>query len=198
MQSNHRCLCLHNICHNIQWQHVRLGGPTVSSTYLSLSLALSLSLSLSLTLIPLPFSQALQAAACHENMIKVGGYILGEFGNLIAGDPRSRSVVQLAECTPSNSDIRSLLCRAHHVIDVIILCLVVYMYTDTQSLFELLIQCTWVQFVLHLVPIPVPWSSSSCSIPSSTSVRPPHEPCCSPLMSSLSISSRKSNHKYRR
>lgn len=36
--------------------------------------------------------QALQAPACHENMVKVGGYILGEFGNLIAGDPRSRLV----------------------------------------------------------------------------------------------------------
>lgn len=36
------------------------------------------------------FPQALQAPACHENMVKVGGYILGEFGNLIAGDPRSR------------------------------------------------------------------------------------------------------------
>lgn len=36
--------------------------------------------------------QALQAPACHENMVKVGGYILGEFGNLIAGDPRSRFV----------------------------------------------------------------------------------------------------------
>lgn len=34
--------------------------------------------------------QALQASACHENLVKVGGYILGEFGNLIAGDPRSR------------------------------------------------------------------------------------------------------------
>ncbi|KAF5922494.1 hypothetical protein HPG69_005121, partial [Diceros bicornis minor] len=34
--------------------------------------------------------EALQAPACHENMVKVGGYILGEFGNLIAGDPRSR------------------------------------------------------------------------------------------------------------
>lgn len=33
--------------------------------------------------------QALQAPACHENMVKVGAYILGEFGNLIAGDPRS-------------------------------------------------------------------------------------------------------------
>ncbi|KAK2140970.1 hypothetical protein LSH36_1192g00039 [Paralvinella palmiformis] len=36
--------------------------------------------------------EALQAPACHENMVKVGGYILGEFGNLIAGDPRSRLV----------------------------------------------------------------------------------------------------------
>jgi len=26
-------------------------------------------------------------------MVKVGGYILGEFGNLIAGDPRSRLAV---------------------------------------------------------------------------------------------------------
>ena len=34
-------------------------------------------------------TQSLQAPACHENMVKVGGYILGEFGNLIAGDPRS-------------------------------------------------------------------------------------------------------------
>ncbi|XP_064296577.1 AP-2 complex subunit alpha-2-like [Phalacrocorax carbo] len=34
--------------------------------------------------------EALQAPACHENMVKVGGYVLGEFGNLIAGDPRSR------------------------------------------------------------------------------------------------------------
>ena len=39
--------------------------------------------------------QALQAPACHENMVKVGGYILGEFGNLIAGDPRSRYVCPL-------------------------------------------------------------------------------------------------------
>lgn len=36
------------------------------------------------------FAQALQAPACHENMVKVAGYILGEFGNLIAGDQRSR------------------------------------------------------------------------------------------------------------
>lgn len=39
-------------------------------------------------------SQALQAPACHENMVKVGGYILGEFGNLIAGDQRSSPLVQ--------------------------------------------------------------------------------------------------------
>ena len=38
--------------------------------------------------------EALQAPACHENMVKVGGYILGEFGNLIAGDPRSMPIVQ--------------------------------------------------------------------------------------------------------
>merc|ERR1711970_495433 len=39
--------------------------------------------------------EALQAQACHENMVKVGGYILGEFGNLIAGDERSSPRVQL-------------------------------------------------------------------------------------------------------
>ncbi|KAF6203805.1 hypothetical protein GE061_002140 [Apolygus lucorum] len=38
--------------------------------------------------------EALQAPACHENMVKVGGYILGEFGNLIAGDQRSAPIVQ--------------------------------------------------------------------------------------------------------
>lgn len=38
--------------------------------------------------------EALQAPACHENMVKVGGYILGEFGNLIAGDSRSAPAVQ--------------------------------------------------------------------------------------------------------
>lgn len=38
--------------------------------------------------------KALQAPACHENMVKVGGYILGEFGNLIAGDQRSSPAVQ--------------------------------------------------------------------------------------------------------
>lgn len=38
--------------------------------------------------------EALKAPACHENMVKVGGYILGEFGNLIAGDARSAPNVQ--------------------------------------------------------------------------------------------------------
>uniref|UniRef100_A0A452G2S5 AP-2 complex subunit alpha n=1 Tax=Capra hircus TaxID=9925 RepID=A0A452G2S5_CAPHI len=38
--------------------------------------------------------EALQASACHENLVKVGGYILGEFGNLIAGDPRSSPLTQ--------------------------------------------------------------------------------------------------------
>ncbi|CBY41070.1 unnamed protein product [Oikopleura dioica] len=37
---------------------------------------------------------ALQQPACHENMVKVGGYILGEFGNLIAGDQRSAPLIQ--------------------------------------------------------------------------------------------------------
>ena len=39
--------------------------------------------------------EALQAPACHENMVKVGGYILGEFGNLIAGDAASSPQIQL-------------------------------------------------------------------------------------------------------
>nr|CAG4640625.1 EOG090X0109 [Eulimnadia texana] len=38
--------------------------------------------------------EALQAPACHENMVKVGAYILGEFGNLIAGDQRSSPIIQ--------------------------------------------------------------------------------------------------------
>lgn len=46
---------------------------------------------LHLTLVML---QALQAPACHENMVKVAGYILGEFGNLIAGDQRSSPQIQ--------------------------------------------------------------------------------------------------------
>ncbi|XP_015283863.1 PREDICTED: AP-2 complex subunit alpha-2-like, partial [Gekko japonicus] len=47
-----------------------------------------------LNLFNVSFEQALQAPACHENLVKVGGYILGEFGNLIAGDPRSSPLIQ--------------------------------------------------------------------------------------------------------
>lgn len=38
--------------------------------------------------------KALQSPACHENMVKVAGYILGEFGNLVAGDHRSTPSIQ--------------------------------------------------------------------------------------------------------
>uniref|UniRef100_A0A0N4Z4F1 AP-2 complex subunit alpha n=1 Tax=Parastrongyloides trichosuri TaxID=131310 RepID=A0A0N4Z4F1_PARTI len=38
--------------------------------------------------------EALRRPACHENLVKVGGYILGEFGNLIAGDARSGPLIQ--------------------------------------------------------------------------------------------------------
>lgn len=46
-------------------------------------------------------------------MVKVGGYILGEFGNLIAGDPRSRCVqccVQITQetCLRSGGDLVAL------------------------------------------------------------------------------------------
>eukprot|EP00071_Canis_lupus_P027660 XP_022261217.1 AP-2 complex subunit alpha-2 isoform X3 [Canis lupus familiaris] len=47
-----------------------------------------------LNLIRIAGDYALQAPACHENLVKVGGYILGEFGNLIAGDPRSSPLIQ--------------------------------------------------------------------------------------------------------
>ncbi|EST06060.1 Clathrin/coatomer adaptor, adaptin-like, N-terminal [Kalmanozyma brasiliensis GHG001] len=36
----------------------------------------------------------LKSATCHENMIKVGGYILGEFGHLIANDPGASPIEQ--------------------------------------------------------------------------------------------------------
>ncbi|RXK42346.1 AP-2 complex subunit alpha [Tremella mesenterica] len=38
--------------------------------------------------------QHLQATACHENMIRIGGYILGEFGHLIANEPGCSPVKQ--------------------------------------------------------------------------------------------------------
>ncbi|GAK64923.1 adaptor protein complex AP-2 alpha subunit [Moesziomyces antarcticus] len=36
----------------------------------------------------------LKSTTCHENMIKVGGYILGEFGHLIANDPGASPIEQ--------------------------------------------------------------------------------------------------------
>ncbi|CDR88083.1 probable alpha-adaptin C [Sporisorium scitamineum] len=36
----------------------------------------------------------LKSSTCHENMIKVGGYILGEFGHLIANDPGASPIEQ--------------------------------------------------------------------------------------------------------
>jgi len=33
--------------------------------------------------------EAHQAPACHENMVKLAEYILGEYGNIIVLDPRS-------------------------------------------------------------------------------------------------------------
>ena len=38
--------------------------------------------------------ESLQLPAAHENMIKVAGYILGEFGNFIAADERSTPAIQ--------------------------------------------------------------------------------------------------------
>lgn len=40
--------------------------------------------------------EALQAPACHENMVRVAGYILGEFGGLIAGEPYSSPSAQFS------------------------------------------------------------------------------------------------------
>ncbi|KAK9889982.1 hypothetical protein WA026_008793 [Henosepilachna vigintioctopunctata] len=53
-----------------------------------------LSRNLSYTTVNETSNIALQAPACHENMLKMGGYILGEFGNLTAGDQRSSLTVQ--------------------------------------------------------------------------------------------------------
>eukprot|EP01135_Chromosphaera_perkinsii_P002589 Nk52_evm105s224 gene=Nk52_evmTU105s224 len=39
--------------------------------------------------------EALQSPSCHETMVKVGGYILGEFGHLIANDPQAVPIAQL-------------------------------------------------------------------------------------------------------
>ena len=57
-------------------------------------------------------AQSLQAPACHENMVKVGGYILGEFGNLIAGDPRSRlGSIKCLACSHQKGQCTCNTCR---------------------------------------------------------------------------------------
>ena len=57
-------------------------------------------------------AQSLQAPACHENMVKVGGYILGEFGNLIAGDPRSRlESIKCLACSHQKGQCTCNTCR---------------------------------------------------------------------------------------
>ncbi|CAI4225386.1 unnamed protein product [Auanema sp. JU1783] len=68
--------------------------------------------------------EALQKQACHENMIKVGGYILGEFGNLIAGDQRSSPQIQF-----------ELLHSKFHLCSVSTRCLLLTTYIKLCNLF---------------------------------------------------------------
>lgn len=68
--------------------------------------------------------EALQRPACHENMVKVGGYILGEFGNLIAGDARSAPLIQF-----------ELLHSKYHLCSVNTRCLLLTTYVKFCNLF---------------------------------------------------------------
>ncbi|CAJ0954334.1 unnamed protein product, partial [Mesorhabditis belari] len=68
--------------------------------------------------------EALQRPACHENMVKVGGYILGEFGNLIAGDQRSAPQVQF-----------ELLHSKYHLCSIGTRCLLLTTYVKFCNLF---------------------------------------------------------------
>jgi AP-2 complex subunit alpha len=68
--------------------------------------------------------EALQRPACHENMVKVGAYILGEFGNLIAGDVRSSPQVQF-----------ELLHSKYHLCSVNTRCLLLTTYVKFCNLF---------------------------------------------------------------
>ena len=68
--------------------------------------------------------EALQRPACHENMVKVGGYILGEFGNLIAGDQRSSPLIQF-----------ELLHSKYHLCSVPTRCLLLTTYVKFCNLF---------------------------------------------------------------
>ncbi|CAF0857773.1 unnamed protein product [Adineta ricciae] len=68
--------------------------------------------------------EALQAPACHENMVKVGGYILGEYGNLIALDPRSTPMIQF-----------NLLHSKYHLCSPATRCLILSTYMKFMNLF---------------------------------------------------------------
>ncbi|CAD5216885.1 unnamed protein product [Bursaphelenchus okinawaensis] len=68
--------------------------------------------------------EALQRPACHENMVKVGGYILGEFGNLIAGDQRSAPIIQF-----------ELLHSKYHLCSINTRCLLLTTYVKFCNLF---------------------------------------------------------------
>ncbi|KAI6201634.1 AP-2 complex subunit alpha [Aphelenchoides besseyi] len=68
--------------------------------------------------------EALQRPACHENMVKVGAYILGEFGNLIAGDVRSSPQIQF-----------ELLHSKYHLCNINTRCLLLTTYVKFCNLF---------------------------------------------------------------
>ncbi|PAV91103.1 hypothetical protein WR25_02806 [Diploscapter pachys] len=68
--------------------------------------------------------EALQRPACHENMVKVGGYVLGEFGNLIAGDQRSSPQIQF-----------ELLHSKYHLCSIATRCLLLTTYIKFCNLF---------------------------------------------------------------
>ena len=53
--------------------------------------------------------EALKAKGCHENMVRLGGYLLGEFGSLIAADAESSPMVQvkLLESLYCTSDLNT-------------------------------------------------------------------------------------------
>ena len=139
--------------------------------------------------------QALQAPACHENMVKVGGYILGEFGNLIAGDPRSRwGGVCLSVCVCVCVCVwcfcihacASLLQQRIFLRKVHIVCL------EEGQLWKLYYQCSNAILML-CVFFSAPWYSSSCFIPSTTCAVPTLVACCCQHISSLSTCSQRSS-----
>ena len=98
--------------------------------------------------------QALQAPACHENMVKVGGYILGEFGNLIAGDPRSRLVRGGNFCTIYVRFCSSCILQIHHAC-VIVIIWISSVYCES-IVPEFCLQCVDVFFAHFLGSLIVP------------------------------------------